>query len=112
MIGFDALKPCQWASSPSPRQDTMPIPVIHASRRVSAMWDRQQLAGNDEGSQLRLLDGGEEWHPLEFRRRDDEPARRLRHRLDEQHARHQGMTGKVALEDRALVRDLGVDLDR
>ena len=34
--------------------------------------------------------------------RDDEPAGGLRHRLDEQHARHQRIAGKVSLEDRSM----------
>src|SRR5689334_25315149 len=32
-----ALSFCQWASSPSPRQDTMPIPVMQPSRAASVI---------------------------------------------------------------------------
>src|SRR6516165_11690698 len=35
-----SVKPCQCASAPSPRQDTIPIPVIQTSRGTSAMRDR------------------------------------------------------------------------
>src|SRR5262249_45675725 len=35
-----SVKPCQWASAPSPRQDTIPIPVIQTSRGTSSMSDR------------------------------------------------------------------------
>src|SRR5262249_33883859 len=65
-----------------------------------------------EGAQLRLLDGGEERHALELGGGQHEPARRLRHRLDQQHARHQGMAGKMPFEDGAFLRDLGLGADR
>src|SRR5262245_14045382 len=42
--GLPELRPCQCASSPSPRQETMPMPVMKASRPASAMdgsLDRQ-----------------------------------------------------------------------
>src|SRR6516225_3698568 len=35
-----SAKPCQCASAPSPRQDTIPIPVIQTSRGTSPMSDR------------------------------------------------------------------------
>src|SRR5215471_1997443 len=167
-----SAKPCQCASSPSPRHDTMPMPVIQASRGASAIRqrfhrksdpfrhlfhggaqsrvgerhdaerelrlagqlsvdgdrrfrhgearslvqhlgvDREQLAGNYEGAQLRLLDGGEERHALELGGGQHEPARGLRHRLDQQHARHQRMPGEMPFEDRAFLRNLGIDADR
>src|SRR3984957_4491551 len=172
MARLFSAKPCQCGSSPSPRQETMPMPVIQAARGLSTMGerlhgetdarrhllhvgaqarvgerhdaqgelgiagclaadrdrglgdgepgaivqqrggDRQKLARNDEGAQLCLLDGGEERHPLELGRRDDEPARGLRHRLDQQHARHQRMAGKMPFEDGAFLRHLRVDADR
>src|SRR6516162_3578517 len=37
---WPALSACQCASGPSPRQDTMPMPVIHASRVLSPMGER------------------------------------------------------------------------
>src|SRR5689334_21043766 len=172
ITGLFSENPCQCASGPSPRQDTMPIPVIQASRGASAIrlrfhrktdprrhlfhggaqarigerhdaqrqlglasrlagdrdrglrhgeagpfvqhrgGDREQLARNHEGAQLRLLDGGEECHALELGGGQHEPARGLRHRLDQQHARHQRVAGKMSFEDRAFLRDLGIDADR
>ena len=43
---------------------------------------------------------------------DDQPARCLRHRLDQQHARHQRMAGEVAFENGAFTWNRGFDADR
>src|SRR6185503_11589847 len=128
--GCDAMNFCQCASAPSPRQETMPIPVIQASRGASAIRQRlaarqadrlgalahldresrigkfghaerdggvanglavagdarlghcvagafvhhfcfgdEFLSGTDEGAQLGLLYGRQEWHALELMRR-------------------------------------------
>ncbi len=41
-----------------------------------------------------------------FRKSDQKPARCLRHRFDQQDARHQRVAGEVPLEDRIGLRDL------
>src|SRR4051812_44174618 len=44
--GFASSSFCQWASAPSPRQETMPIPVIQASRAPSAIRRRPHRVSN------------------------------------------------------------------
>src|SRR3569623_5206 len=71
----------------------------------------QRFARSDEVAHLAFLDGSEKWHAFELQQRDQQPARSLGHGLDQQHARHQRIAGEVALEDRALLRDLCRDGD-
>src|ERR1700730_17204599 len=71
----------------------------------------QQLAGADKTPHLGFLDRAQERHALELHQRQQQPARRLRHRLDQQHARHDRVARKVALEDSILLRNLGLDRD-
>src|SRR5262249_44646697 len=55
---------------------------------------------------LRVLDADEERQADEAGNHAHEPARRLRHALDQQHARHQREARKVPFEDRAFCRHL------
>src|SRR5579885_1154007 len=63
--------------------------------------DRQRLARSDETAEFRFLDRGQKWHPFETRRGHYQPARALRHCLDQQHAGHQRIAGEVPFENRA-----------
>ena len=65
----------------------------------------ERLSGRDEGAQLDLLQGGEERHLLEAGARDQQPARRLRHGFDQQHARHQRAARKMPFENGAVGRE-------
>src|SRR5262244_3022678 len=58
-----SARPCQCASAPSPRQDTMPMPVIQASRGASAMSEGPHRELKDRGH---LLHAGAEFSVGEF----------------------------------------------
>src|SRR5262249_42826456 len=73
--------------------------------------ERKALAWDYERAQLRLFQRSEERHPGELSDGDDQPARGLRHRLDEQHARHQWIAGKVAFEDGGCARNARLGSD-
>ena len=74
--------------------------------------DRQQLARRDKAAHLGFLDRGQKRHALELHQRDQQPARGLRHRLDEQDAGHDGVSGEMSLEDRIVLGNLGLDRNR
>ena len=98
-------------------QASLPSHLIRRRRRRSPSpraqlgRERERLPGRDERSQLRFLERGEERHARELGHRDHEPAGGLRHRLDQQHARHQRIAGEVAFEDGRCGRNarLGTD---
>ncbi len=71
--------------------------------------DGDEIAGEDRAAHLGFLDGCKNRHALELEQAKQKPARSLRHRFDQQHARHQGIAGEVPLEDRALLRNLRFD---
>ena len=73
--------------------------------------DGQALAGLDEGAELGVADLRQERHAFETVDRDHKPAGGLRHALDQEHAGHQRIAGKVALEDRAGRRHDGLGAD-
>src|SRR4051812_6515420 len=160
--GWD--RPCQCASSVSPRHVTRPMPVIQTSRasamgedlhrernflcnlfhRATKRWVREfdetecelgvtyrlsreldirlgdreagavvhelcrnveNLSGGHERPQLRFLYGGEKGHAGELVHGNEQPPRRLRHRLDQQHAGHQRMPGEMTFKNRGCGRD-------
>ncbi len=73
--------------------------------------DSEQFSGADETAHLGFLDCAQKRHALEFRQRDQEPARRLSHRLDQQDTRHDRVAGKVTFEDRAFGGNLRLGRD-
>ena len=86
--------------------------ALHLGDRVfqaqQLHFNAQLIAWHDRPAKARFFDGREEHHLAARVRSDitDQDASYLRHRFDNQHARHNRIAGKVAYEMRLVDRDV------
>src|SRR6266700_2493338 len=98
---------CKLAVAPNLRLGACETRAVMGQRSA----DLQLLARVHESAQLRILESGKERHARKLGDTDDEPARGLRHDLEQQYPRHQRKSGEMAFEDRGRRGDgcLGPD---
>ena len=109
LIGRGPSRPCPPRATTAP--STFATPCILHDRCRAAARPRARSAAGRRAHRLAELHVVErhEVHDLALRvvdRAHQQHAAHLRHRLDDQHARHDRMPGKVPLEERLVDRDV------